>query len=257
MTGLVERIATTDGICRLTWNNLARQNAITDTMLLDLKQHLDQLATDRTCRVVVLQGAGDHFCAGRDVGSLEPGRGSDLQSKITLVHDVLTAIREFPRPVVSVVKGYCLGLGLGIVALCDIAIASEDARFGLPEVRLGIPPALTAVPLQQVIHPKWAAYLMYTAQRIDARKAEAIGLVTFTATPETLDAAADDCLRSLTGASPSAVAACKKFVRQSTDPNHFSAALELAVRITVDGAVTEDAVEGRLAFREKRAPVWA
>lgn len=247
-----------EGVCVLQLSNPERRNALTLGMIECLTYELARLAGDPTCRVVLLRGEGSHYCAGRDISDLdspEKRQTEEIRIELRKLRDMAFALSRFPKPVVSVIRGYALGLGAALVALSDIAIATENARFGFPEAKIGIPPSLTAAILWRAVAPKAAMPLLLGGVTIDAREAERIGLVSKAAETEELEQETQAILAKLLQASPTAVALCKDLIRHSADLD-FPRALDLAVETAFSGMATDDAVEGRCAFLEKRRPVW-
>ena len=249
-----------DGCVTLVLDNERRKNALDLAMLRTLQETLVALAGDPACRVVVLRGQGDNFCAGRDISELgaseEAQEDGALRPDFELLGKLATALYHFPKPTLAVVRGYALGLGAALVALCDLAIAEEGARLGIPEAKVGVPPSLTTVALMQVVASKAAARILFTGAPIDARQAERIGLITEAVTDGDLEAACDRLVRALLEASPTAVQLCKELMR-ATEAQDFAGSVDRALRMGMRGLGTEDAVEGRRAFLEKRRPVWS
>jgi enoyl-CoA hydratase/carnithine racemase len=257
MTGSVDISNRQDGVYILSFCNSKRKNALDDAMIAQLQAHLDCLANDPGCRLVVFDGDGDDFCAGRDIAqlNLDGMTPAEMRPVFHVLNGLFEAIHNFPKPTLSVVRGYCLGLGAAIAALSDIAFAAEDARFGFPEVKVGISPSFTTIALLQNVGLKAATHLLLTGITIDGKQAEKIGLVTQAVPPGDLEAVATSCIDSIAGGSPAASAMCKKLIRASV-AGDFPSALDIALNVTIAAANTPDAREGRAAFREKRPPSW-
>ncbi|MPZ55193.1 MAG: hypothetical protein GEU91_01605 [Rhizobiales bacterium] len=251
--GSVEIEQRDDGCLTLTFNNPRVRNALSLAMLVEIQRTLAAAAQDPKCRLVVFRGFGADFCAGRDisdVGDIEALSDDDLRRDLQPVKQTVLAIHDFPKPVMSAVTGYALGLGASIVALSDIAIADAGARFGYPEVKIGIPPSLTTISLLATVPPKAALPLLFGAAMINAREAQSIHLITKACDPDTVAATTEDWIDRLSKASPSAVAMCKRLVRTSAGLD-FASKLDLAVETAVAGFRTEDATAGRRAFLKK------
>ena len=248
------------GCIMLVLENERRKNALDLAMLRALQESLAALAADNECRLVALRGQGENFCAGRDISELggaeEPPADGALRPDFELLGDLATRLYHFPKPTLAVVRGYALGLGAALVALCDLAIAEEGARFGIPEAKVGVPPSLTTVALLQVVAPKAAARILFTGAPIGAREAQRIGLITEAVADGDLEAACETLVGALLEASPTAVQLCKGLMR-ATEAQGFPGSVEQALRMAMRGLGTEDAIEGRRAFLEKRRPVWS
>lgn len=248
-----------DGCVTLVLANERRKNALDIAMLAGLQAALVALADDGSCRLVVLRGQGDNFCAGRDISELSASE--DRQPKgaprpdFERLRELATMLYQFPKPALAVVRGYALGLGCALVALCDLAIAAEDARLGIPEAKVGVPPSLTTVALMQAVPLKAAARILFTGSLIDARHAERIGLVTEAVPGDQLEAACEKLVRELLDVSPTAVQLCKELMR-ATENNDFLNSVDQALSMAKRGLGTPDAIEGRRAFLEKRRPAW-
>jgi methylglutaconyl-CoA hydratase len=247
-----------DGCVVLTLDNPGRRNALDDGMIDTLLREVPRLAADAACRMLLIEGAGEDFCPGRDLSGLDVDGTSDeeLRRDFDRLRRLAGEIRAFPKPIVTLVRGYALGLGAALVGWSDIALAAEDAKLGFPEVKVGIPPTFTAVSLLGRVPSKAALRLLLTGATIDGLEAERIGLVSRAAPRPKLDALAATTVADLLAASPTALAMSKALVRSlaghpEADP------LDLALEATLAGIRTPDAREGRRAFRDKRKPTFA
>jgi methylglutaconyl-CoA hydratase len=248
-----------DGCVTLVLENERRKNALDIAMLDGLHEALATLADDAACRIVVLRGQGKNFCAGRDISELSASEGSQpegvLRSDFERLRVLAITLYNFPKPTLAMVRGYALGLGTALAALCDLAIAEEGARLGIPEAKVGVPPSLTTVALMQVVPLKAATRILFTGSLIDARHAERIGLVTEALAGDQLEAACEKLVRELLDVSPTAVQLCKELMR-ATENRDFPSSVDHALSMAMRGLETPDAIEGRRAFLEKRRPVW-
>jgi methylglutaconyl-CoA hydratase len=253
----IERRA--DGCAILVLDNERRKNALDLAMLAGLQTALTELAQDATCRVVVLRGRGENFCAGRDISELgasdEASSDGALRSDFERLRALANTLYNFPKPTLAAVRGYALGLGTALVALCDLVVAEESARLGIPEAKVGVPPSLTTVALMQVVPLKAATRILFTGGLIEARQAAQIGLINETVPDGGLDAALDRLVQELLEVSPTAVRLCKELMR-ATAGKDFAASVDVALQTAMRGLNTSDAVEGRRAFLEKRRPAW-
>jgi len=154
-----------------------KANALDSASLLKLKQEFEKLQDDPELRVVVLAGKGANFCGGADVNELTSLDPSTAGAFVEKIHQVCRAIRALPVPVVARLHGAVIGAGLEIAAACDLRVAAADARFAMPEVRLGIPSVVEAALLPRLVGSGRAAWLVLTGEAIDARRALEWGLV--------------------------------------------------------------------------------
>jgi len=240
-----------DGSAWITLNRPEVHNAFDDRLIVELTAALSNLGADDAVRAVVLTGSGRSFSAGADLNwmrrSSTYGEAENMADARALAI-LMKTLHELPKPTVARVNGAALGGGAGLVACCDIAVASADARFGTTEVRLGLIPA--AIGLRQ------ARRLMLTGERIAAAEAARIGLVHDVVPPERLDAAVAALLEDLLKGGPGALAAVKRLLRDLTGrPIDVELVDDTARRIAAL-RTTAEAQEGVAAFLAKRQPVW-
>ena len=165
-------------IATLTINRPQVRNAINTELLRELKQAMERLGYDPEVKVIVLKGAGDKaFSAGTDVKEAARLIPLGADKMLSVLHEVYTAVRLCPKPVVCAVSGYCLGAGLELMLSCDIVIASETAKFAMPEINLGLPSVAEAAIIPMAIGILRAKELVLAGETWDARKADRVGLV--------------------------------------------------------------------------------
>jgi len=245
-----------DGIATVTLNRPRHYNALSEAMLDALQAELDALAHDPGVRVVVLAGAGKAFCAGHDLKEMrarpELAYYQDLFAKCSRV---MQAIAALPVPVIARVHGLATAAGCQLVAQCDLAVASTDARLAVSGINVGLFCATPAVPLSRAIGRKVAMEMLMTGDFIDAGTALVRGLVNRVAAPEELDAGVAALAQSIAAKSPVAVRAGKAmFARQLELP--LAEAYALAGQTMACNMMAEDAGEGIDAFIAKRPPQW-
>lgn len=200
-------------------------------------------------RAVLLSGAGKHFSAGADVGEHLPPKGTEMLSALDLLFRALLSV---PVPTLAAVRGACLGGGFEVALGCDLLVAAENARFGIPEIRLGVFPPIACALLPGRMGPALARDLLFTGRELSGKEAGACGLASRVAPEPELDAAAESLARHLGSLSARALRSCKK----GLDPgaaDRVSAAIALYREETLQ---SPDAIEGLTAFLEKRSPVW-
>ncbi len=230
-----------------------RLDAAGMALLADL---LDRAAADDDVRVVVLTGTGSTFCAGADMSAAmaQDADGFTGTGPAALVR-VLTTMLDLPKPIVGRIQGHVAGGGNGLVAACDLAIASSDARFAFSEVRIGVAPAVISVVCLQVMHRRDAQELLLTGERVDADRVLRAGLVTSVVHPEGLDGAVDGCVRQLLAGGPQALAGTKDLLRRVPALDR-DAGFALTAERSAALFASAEAREGMTAFLEKRPAAW-
>lgn len=218
MTDVFNRIQ--DGaVARITIDRQEKGNALSLPLAERLGALIRQCAADPVTRVVVLRGAGENFCSGRDRSDDPPNDFTTApEFRAALADQVLSlfsAVREAPVPVVALVQGRATGLGCALAASCDITIAADNAEFGIPAMRHDRPPTLALSGHFDRVPPKALLWMVYTARRIGAADARAIGLVSHVAPPEMLDAELERVLEEVTRAGREALIAVKTYVREA------------------------------------------
>ncbi len=240
-------------IATVTLNRPERGNAFDQTMLDELGDQLKTLAADDAVRIVVLRGAGKHFCTGADLASRGPGAQAQPQATKYAVRDVLAILDGLPKPTVAVVEGGAIGGGAGFVTCCDVAIATRAAFFSIPELRVGMAPfGIMAFMIRAIGHRAFRRYGL-TGERIAAADALRLGLVHELCEPIALDATLAQITDALLLGAPHATSALKAAAARYASPN--LAEIMASVPPAHDPKSAE-AQEGIAAFREKRKPNW-
>ncbi len=231
-------------------------NPLDRSVMDGIRDTFNTLVQDETIRAVIITGVGRSFVAGADIkefASWTPNDAEDLTSK---GHRIFSLIENFPVPVIAAVNGFALGGGLELALACDLRIASEKAKFGFPEVTLGIIPGYGGTQrLCRTIPIGKAKKMIYLAEIIDAAEAEKIGLVDAVASPENLNEAALDMARKIAANAPIAVRGAKEAI---TKGRNVSIEQGLAVELLIQRQCfsSEDKKEGADAFINKRKPVF-
>jgi len=240
----------------ITINREERRNAMNDAVTDGIAAGLTQATNDPAIRAVVLTGAGDRaFCAGAD---LSAGSGSFKYdySKIGLSFvRLMKQARDMTLPLIARVNGHTMAGGMGLMGMCDMAIGVDTARFGMPEVKVGIFPMQIMAVLQRLIPSRKLYEMALTGEPVDAREALELGLLNYVVSPAELDAKLDWLLARLLDKSPTAIRRGKYAMRQTESMNFDNSAVFMEAQIGTL-ALTEDAAEGRAAFIEKRTPNW-
>ena len=203
-------------VAHLVFDNARRLNVLNPSALHDLTATFHALSAEEDLRVVVFSGAGGRaFIGGADINHMAGMRTSeDGRAFITMVHQLCQSIRDCPVPVICRLEGYTLGAGLEVAAACDLRIATDTAHFGMPEVKVGIPSVVEAALLPRLIGWGRTSWLLLTGENIDARKAEAWGMIEERVETAKIDAAIERCVHSIVDATPLAVRAQKRLMRR-------------------------------------------
>ncbi len=237
------------GVATVTLNRPERGNAMNPALIDALGAAMQELGADDGVRVIVLRGAGKHFCAGADVG----GRG-DGEPRFTLA-TMLETIEKTPKPTIAVVQGAAAGGGMALAACCDIVMGTPEAFFTIPEARLGMAPSVTLAGLfVRAIGLRAFRRYGYSGERIVAQEAHRLGLVSEVAPASDMDARLDALIDALLHGAPGAIATLKARMADFAAPP-ISVLFDPAVR-DARHARSPEADEGIAAFKEKRKPNW-
>jgi enoyl-CoA hydratase len=203
------------GVVRLTICNAGPLNIMGSGVIRAVRQGIDALAPDRQIRVLVLAGESQKsMIGGADIKEMAGFDQDSAEKFISGFGELCEAVRIFPAPVIARMPGWCLGGGLEVAAACDFRIAAYDAKFGMPEVRVGIPSVIHAALLPRLIGWSRARWLMMTAENVDAATALSWGLVDVVAPEGGLDAAVEKTTEALLKCGPEALRAQKELLRQ-------------------------------------------
>lgn len=206
----VERDGGRAAVARVTVDYERRRNSLTTALLRQLAAAFEDLAREPDLRIAVLTGAGDKaFIAGANLDELAGLTPASARAYISEVHRACAAIRALPVPAIARINGYCFGAGLELAAACDLRLAADNARFAMPEVKVGLPSVVEAALLPRLVGWGKAAELVYLARQYDAGEALAMGLVERTVPAARLDAALAEWIDDLLEAGPRAIRAQK------------------------------------------------
>jgi methylglutaconyl-CoA hydratase len=243
-----------DGVARVTLARPEVRNAFNAAVIGELHEIFTQMTAADDVRVVVLAGEGNVFCGGADIGWMRASLDLSLEENVRdaeRMSDMFRAIDNCSKPVIGRIAGAALGGGAGLTAVCDIAIAADDAVFGFTEVKLGIIPAVISPFVLAKIGASQARALFLTGERFSAQKAYEIGLVHGIVPAHDLDAAIDRCLAELRSAAPHAVSAAKLLVHRVLD-NSYDDSRTITTRAIAQQRITPEGQEGLKAFLERR-----
>jgi enoyl-CoA hydratase len=201
------------GVGTITIDNTAKLNTLNSGLLRELNEAAEALGRHAELRVVVLRGAGERaFIGGADINEMATLDAETGRTFITLVHRCCDALRRLPVPVIARIQGYVLGAGLEIAASCDIRLAGAGARFGMPEVRIGIPSVIEAALLPRLIGWGRTRWLLFTGETIDAARASGWGLVEEVVPDDALDQAVESVLGAIISCGPRAIRLQKELI---------------------------------------------
>ena len=244
------------GVARITLNRAQQFNALSMAMLEALDEALREIAMDRSVRVVVVAANGRAFCPGHDLKEMLGNRTEAFVGALfeKCCH-VMAALNDLPQPVIARVHGIATAAGCQLVAACDLAVASDDARFATSGINYGLFCATPGVPVSRGLARKHALEMLLTGEFIDARTALAWGLVNRVVPAAALDDAVRALCDTLLAKPPAVLASGKRFFyRQIEKPLHE--AYRDAARVITDQMLGDAALEGVTAFVEKRKPHW-
>jgi len=245
-----------DGVATLTLNRPKQYNAISAEMLAELSAALRKIAADRKVRVVVIAANGLAFSGGHDLREMMANRNEEfIGALFDNCSNLMLQIQELPQPVIARVQGLATAAGCQLVAACDMAVASTEAKFATSGINLGLFCATPGVPVSRNIPRKRAFEMLFTGEFIDAETALAWGLVNRVARPERLDAEIF-ALVELIKEKPSAVCAEGKHLFYDQIESTLANAYKIASKAITLNMMGEDAGEGVGAFIEKRPPNW-
>ncbi len=252
-------LAIKDSVATITLNRPQVHNAFNSTMIRELRAAFGTARDDDSIRVVVLTGAGKSFCAGADLNWMREIIRYSFDQNIEEsreVAELMLEIYTLPKPSVAGINGAVIGGGNGLLSACDIAVASDRARFGLSEVKIGLVPAAISPYVIRRIGETAAREYFLTGERFDARRALDIGLVNRVVPHAELESRVMEVVRLLLGSGPEAMASCKELLYRVPamslgEAKTYTAEVIARLRVSAEGQ------EGMAAFLEKRKPAWS
>ncbi len=256
-----ERVkAWTEGaVLHIRFNNPAKHNALSIDMWEAVPPLLERAGRDDDVRMVVFSGEGEKsFVSGADISQFEDMRAAKEAVKRyeVIAEAALQGIHEFPKPTVACIRGYCIGGGVNVAISCDIRIASANSVFAIPATRLGLGYRFSALKnLVDLIGPGLAKDIFFTGRRLDADEALRIGLVNRVVEANELAGLLGEYVQAITTGAPLTIKAGKRIVREVLKAD-ADVDTELCRRLILDCFESDDYIEGRRAFMEKRKPVF-
>ena len=244
----------------LTLNRPSQRNSLSPALIAELRAALQRADADASVRAILLAASGEKaFCAGADLGSA----ASAGEAGLLAAHEgrrayamLLAEIDKLGKPLVAQLAGTALAGGLGLVCACDFALAADDVKLGTPEVDVGIFPYMALAPILRCVGRRAAFDLTFTGRKVDAREAQALGLITRAVPRAELVAETDQLLAQLCSKSPVALRLGRRAFRIADSMSYDTALESLASQLSLN-ALAEDAMEGIGAFLEKRSPSFS
>ena len=246
-----------DGVARIVLNRPDARNALSRTMLAELETALAAYEGDPAARVLVLSGAGDKaFCAGADLrGAGDRGSTLEAREAFSALPRILERLARMRTPVIAQVHGWALAGGCGLAAGGDLVVAADDARFGLPEIKVGVLPLIVMAPILRAVGRKRGMLMVLSGEPVSAQEAFEMGLVSLVVPRGELAARTGALAAKLAALSPTALGLAKEaaFTLQDMD---YAGSLRYLRELTTLVFLSDDAREGIAAFFEKRPPRW-
>jgi len=242
-----------DGAAWLTINREAKRNALSGDTLTQLGEALDKAAEDDAVRVLCITGAGKKsFCSGADLTSFG---GGDPAEAMRAYAALLKRMDDYPKPLVARVDGHCLAGGTGLLLSCDIAYARQSVKFGTPELNVGLFPMMIGKLIFRAASRMKALEMIYTGRKLTATEAEEMGLITRVYADDALDEAVQQTLDDIAAKAPVAARIGRQALAAVANME-LAAALDYLCDKLGEVVATEDAMEGLMAFMQKRKPEW-
>ena len=242
--------------------NLARpevHNAFNEVMITELTEVFSRISQDDTVRVVVITGNGDSYCAGADLNWMKKMINFSYQQNLDdslKLAELFYLMYSLPKPIIARVNGAAIGGGTGLVAVCDIAIAAEKAKFSLSEVKLGLVPACISPYVIRKVGEGRCREFFLTGERLTANRALDLGLVNQVVPLESLDQAVGEKVNQLISSGPKAIAMCKELLKKVPGMS-FDEAKTYTADMIASMRIGDEGQEGMNAFLEKRKPKWS
>jgi len=232
-----------------------KRNALSLGMLREMIEVLESIKKDNGIRVAIIRSEGQDFCSGHDLSEMIGKEARFYQKLFETCSEMMELIRHVSQPVIGQIQGAATAAGCQLVAACDLAIASEEARFATPGVKIGLFCTTPMVPLSRAVGRKKALEMLLMGDMISAREAERYGLVNKVVPPEALEVEVESFARKIAAASPLVVQIGKRAFYSQIEMEE-SNAYKYATEVIALNAMAADAQEGISAFREKRDPIW-
>jgi methylglutaconyl-CoA hydratase len=246
------------GVAKVTFNRPDVHNAFNDSMIRELGDVFDDIGQRQDARVVVMTGKGKSFCAGADLNWMRRVKDYDYEDNLKEsleLADMLYKIYSSPKPTIAQVNGAAIGGGTGLVAVCDIAIAADRAKFSFSEVKLGLIPAcISPYVIKKCGEGKCREFFL-TGERLTAQRACAAGLINIVTSPDELGNTVGELVQKLLSSGPEAIAKCKELLRNVAEMP-FEKGKAYTAEVIARLRISDEGQEGMAAFFDKRKPKW-
>ena len=242
------------GVATISLNRPDKRNAMSPVLIDELADAVAWSDADERVGAILLRGEGGDFCAGADLQALSDMMDAGVEEQLAdadALGDLFLIFRRVDTPIVAAVHGHAVAGGCGLATACDIVLASEDARFGYPEVKIGFVPAMVIAMLRRAVGEKRTFDLVTSGSIIDARTAERYGLVQHVFPADEFERASREFVEDLARRSGSAVALCKRLIYE-TERHSFEAAIRAGAEINALARMTEDYRRGVRGFFESK-----
>jgi len=247
------------GVGYVIFNNPERHNAVSLDMWEAASRMLEDFAQDPEVRVLVVTGAGGKaFISGADISKFEKERSSEeaVARYNVIVDKANSAFNDFPKPTIAMIRGYCIGGGMGLALCCDMRIATPESKFGVPAAKLGLGYGYPGIKrLVDVVGPSFAKEIFYTARQFDAEEARMMGLINRVVPSAELETYVKNYAETIAGNAPLTIKAVKYIVGE-TVKDESKRDLDRAAAMVKTCFDSKDYIEGRKAFMEKRKPAF-
>jgi enoyl-CoA hydratase/carnithine racemase len=248
-----------NGIGTIIFNNPERHNAVSLDMWETTAHILEEFGNDDRIRVVVLTGAGGKaFVSGADISKFDDERATQeaVNRYNQAVEKLYSTVHHFPKPTIAMIRGYCIGGGLGLAVCCDLRICTKNSKFALPAAKLGLGYGYAGLKrFIDLVGPAFAKEIFFTARQYDAAEARAMGLVNRVVADGDLEGMVKDYAETIAANAPLTVRATKYIAGQALE-DESKRNLERCAELVTQCFASSDYVEGRTAFMEKRKPVF-
>ncbi len=247
------------GVATLSLNKPEKHNCFDDTLILEITEALNKLASNKAVRVLILAGEGKNFSAGGDLGWMQRMANythEENKKDAGQLAEMLRVLNAFPKPTIARVQGAAFGGAVGLVSCCDMAIGTERASFSLSEVKIGLIPATISPYVIQAIGVRASRRYFQTGERFNAERALQLGLLNEVVTEEELDNTINDLATTLLSNSPQALTQAKQLVLDYANREITPDLIADSCTRIADIRVSAEGQEGLKAFLEKRSPNW-
>lgn len=247
------------GVCLLTLNRPEKRNALDAELIQQWQLALDHIENDPDSRVVMLNGAGEHFCAGADIAAMQKMTGCSYDDNFAdamQLANLLKKIYTFSKPVIGLIHGATMGGALGVIACCDIVIAADNSVFCFSEAKIGLAPFVISPYVVPVIGEKLARYYFLTADKFNAEKALTLQLIQQVVSSTHLSESGLTLAKHLLKNSPQALREIKQLLPRIAHENYSDKIIHFTADKLATIRTSTEAQEGLKAFIEKRSPSW-